>query len=589
MNCARLLSLLYRPLGRRCFLFGHWIQPPAAALFKAFLCNLVLPLLALAQLQTGDVRPVDLFSITYVNPIPESLEFRPYAKALVDKVSANLRKLNRPETRISVNGISIVGFQLSKDGTIASGSLKVLASSGGSDLNQLALSSVQSSMPLEAFPKSVNAEHIDFRFTFRFAVLPDAPFRALYESAQRAVGNKDYSTAAQVLESLLSQDPDYTNGWNYLGWSYNQVGQYDKAVSALQKAIAANPYDVFAYNNLGMALSGQKKYEEAIAEFQKQIEITTKDRFAYANLGRAYLALHQPDKAVPALEMAITITPNDPAAHYNLGRAYAGTHANDKALKSFQRSVEIEPVPLRWNAVAYQLALNNIWLDQALTYANSAIGAALGRLREVSPDNLSNEDLRNTTALAAYWDTYGWIRFKQGNLSEAERYVRCAWALHAVGEDADHLGQIYDQQGRKDDAMKLFALSLASSSPYADSRIRLATLLGSDAAVDSFVDKARPQLTALRTVEFKNSQDFDGVAEFWILFAPGRVVGAKFINGDEALRPLTKSLSSLSFPDFFPEATEIHLVRRGRVSCLRNPVSRCTVLLASAETVRSVD
>jgi tetratricopeptide (TPR) repeat protein len=572
-------------------LLPHWTQPPLTLLRKTLASMLLLPVSVLAQVQSGEVKPVDVFSITYMNPVPQSPEYRAYVKTLIDKVSGTMRLLNRPEKRISVKGVSVVGFQLGKDGSITADTLKVLASSGSSDLNDLALSSIQSSLPLEAFPKSVTAERIDVRMMFRFAVLPDAPFRTLYDSAQRAVSNKDYSTAAQVLESLLGQNPDYTNGWNYLGWIYNQLGYFDKAVPALQKAISANPFDGFAYNNLGLAFAGQKKYEEAIAQFQKQIEISPKDRFAYTNLGRAYLALHQPEKAVPTLETAVSIVPNDPTAHFNLGRASAESHDKDKALKSFQRSVEIEPVPQRWNAVAYQLALNEIGLEQGLAYINSAIGAAAGRLREVSADSLSNDDLRNTNALASYWDTYGWIRFKQGNLPEAEKYVRCAWTVHNIGEDADHLAQIYEKQGRKDDATRLYALALASSSsPSAETRGRLAPLLGGDTAVDSLVEKMRPQLTALRTVQLENPQDLDGIAEFWILFAPGkRVVAAKFINGDEAIRPLAKDLTSASFPEFFPEATEIRLVRRGRVSCVRKPVSLCNLLLASAETVRSID
>jgi hypothetical protein len=94
----------------------------------------------------------------------------------------------------------------------------------------------------------------------------------------------------------------------------------------------------------------------------------------------------------------------------------------------------------------------------------------------------------------------------------------------------------------------------------------------------------------MRTVQIKNAHDLDGVAELWILFALGaRVLGTKFITGDEILRPFVKDLTSESLPDFFPEATETHLVQRGRLSCTRSPVSLCNLLFASAESVRSAE
>ena len=558
----------------------------------AFLVLLIplFPASSLSLAQSDDLKPTDSVTLIRVTSLPDSLESRTYQGNLMKKILVKLRDLKTVQGLNTSKGIVVIGFQVDKDGAIRSDSLKILASSGNETLDALARESVQSSTPFEAFPDSLGTTAIEFRITYRFSVLPDGPFRSLYESAQRSANNRDYSSAAQVLESLLDKNPDYTNGWNYLGWIYNQIGRYEKAIPALQKAIVQSPFDSFAYNNLGQSFSGLKKFEEAVPQYQKQIEINPKDRYAWANLGRIYIELHQADKALLALQAAVAIAPKDPAVQFNLGRAYAAAHQNGKAVESFRLSVEIEPVPTRWNSVAYQLADDDLALDRARTYANSAISAMAGRLRAVSAETLSSEDLHNTNALASFWDTYGWIRFKQGDLVEAEKYVRSAWLIHSVGVDADHLAQIYEKQGRKQDAVNLYALGLASSFPHVESRARLATLMGSEAAIDELVAKARPQLTALRTVHIKNAHDLDGIAEFWILLAPGpKVRGAKFISGDEILRPFATELTSASVPDFFPEATETQLVRRGRLSCTPAPVSQCNLLLASAESVRSTE
>src|SRR5205823_2452393 len=92
----------------------------------------------------------------------------------------------------------------------------------------------------------------------------------------------------------------------------------------------------------------------------------------------------------------------------------------------------------------------------------------------------------------------------------------------------------------------------------------------------------------IRTISIPNTHDADGVAEFWILLSPGpKVLGTKFITGDEVLRPFTKELEAAAYPDTFPEATEVRLLRRGRLACVRGATTPCRLLLASAETVRT--
>ncbi len=133
---------------------------------------------------------------------------------------------------------------------------------------------------------------------------PESPAQALYTAARRAANNRDYSTCAELLEDAVSKDPTHKLAWNYLGWTYNAIGKYDKAEFALRKAIALSPSDAFAYNALGQALAGQKKYEEAIPQYQKQIEIKPRDPWAHTNLGRVYILLQQYEKAIPELETA---------------------------------------------------------------------------------------------------------------------------------------------------------------------------------------------------------------------------------------------------------------------------------------------
>jgi tetratricopeptide (TPR) repeat protein len=416
-----------------------------------------------------------------------------------------------------------------------------------------------------------------------------SPGKPLYESGQRAGANRDYVTSAQLYEQAVAKDPGYMDAWNALGWTYNNLHRYDKAEAALRKALDIVPTARYAHNNLGQALEGKKKYNESIPEYEKEIELNPKDPWAHENLGRVYVLLGQFDKAVPVLEAAATAAPENPAVQFNLGRAYAKTGQPEKAAEALSRTVELEPTPARWNGVAYEMALDKIDLSQAQKYAESAISLTAEHSKEISLENLSNEDAQLPATLAAYWDTLGWVYFQQAQFNDAEKYVNSAWQLRSIGEIGDHLAQIYEKENRKQDAIPMYAMALASPDPSPETKPRLVTLLGGDSSLPSVTGGALEKLSQSHTIKLKSSHNADGIAEFWILLAPGpKVIETRFISGDESLRPFAGDLQAAPFTNSFPDAADVKLPRRGKLTCSRS-TAQCSFLLMSAETVRSAN
>jgi tetratricopeptide (TPR) repeat protein len=488
----------------------------------------------------------------------------------------------------SDKGIVFVKTVILRNGTLQQGSPTLEISSGIPKLDDASLATLTSSAPFDPFPENFKSEKLETRIVFRYGYLPDAPFKDLYEAAQREVANQNYTNAAQLLEALVAKDPDYTNAWNYLGWLCNKLGKYENAAESLKKAIVLNPRDFFAYNNLGQAYAYEKKYDEAILQYLKQLEVNKNDRYANANLGRAYFELKEYDKAISALEAAAAATPKEPGVFYGLGRAYAKANQLDKAKEAFKKSVDLDPVPMRLNNVAYSMAIANLGLPTAQRYAEQGLAALMSKMRDTSLEHVGTDDARMSTWISYLWGTLGWILFEEGKITDAEKYIRSAWLLRSQGEIGYNLGRVYEAEGRKDDAVRLYEMSLGVAQPFEDARPHLSGLLGSDSEIDQRVARRRAQLTDLRTITIPNAHDADGVAEFWILLSPGpQVLGAKFVSGDEVLRPSTKELESASFPDTFPEATNIRLLRRGRLACVRGTGLPCRLLLASAETVRT--
>ena len=323
-------------------------------------------------------------------------------------------------------------------------------------LNDASLATVSASAPFDPLPENYKGEKLELRIVFRYGYLPDALFKELYESAQRAVANQNYTSAAQLLETLVAQDPDYTNAWNYLGWIYNRLHKYDKAEDSLKKAIEVNPRDLLAYNNLGQAYAYQKRYDEAIPQYLKQLDINKNDRYANANLGRVYLELKQYDKAISALKSGATADPKDPTVFYNLGRAYAKNNQMDDAKEAFKKSVDLEPMPMRFNNVAYQMAVLNVDLHAAQHYAETGLGALATKMRNVSLEQIGGDDSRMTTQISYLWGTLGWTLFEEGRVPEGEKYIKSAWLLRSNGEIGYNLGRVYEAQGRRDDAIRTY-------------------------------------------------------------------------------------------------------------------------------------
>ena len=322
--------------------------------------------------------------------------------------------------------------------------------------------------------------------------------------------------------------------------------------------------------------------------FRKQLELNPLDEFAHGNLGTMYVEWHKYGDAAPELEKALSLKPENALYQVALGQAYLNLGQSDKALAAFDKAVELQPAPLVWNDVAYELSQRNVHLDRAQQYAESAIAATAAELRNVSLDHLRNEDLGLVGALAAYWDTLGWIYFQKGDLKQAEDFINAAWMLDQHSEIGDHLAQIYQRRGDKAKAERLYAMALAADRPAAETRPHLAALVG-EQHVSAALDKYRGELARERTLKLGPLVKENAEAEFWVALAAGpKVEGVKFIRGSEKLKPFSAALMGAHFLEPFPDSTPTHIIRRGILTCSQ-AVSDCTFVLVVPEDVRSVD
>jgi tetratricopeptide (TPR) repeat protein len=381
-----------------------------------------------------------------------------------------------------------------------------------------------------------------------------------------ALSGGNFARAIELFKRVIEVEPKHQTARVQLARAHAGLRQYEEAIAALKKQIDLYPFDEYAHDHLGFVYLQQQRYTEAEAELRKQLELFPLDAFAHATLGRLYVEWHKYDAAVPELQKSVSLTPKNQSLHVLLGKAYLNVGKNAEAIAAFDRAIEIDPSPWMWNDIAYELASNHTELDRALRYAESAVSATTAASRNISVEKVSERDLGVVRSLAAEWDTLGWVHFMNGDAARAEPFVRASWFLAPHAEVGDHLGQIYEKQGRRSEAVAMYALALNAERPLEETRGRLSSLAGKD-KVDEIVRSRRDDLAHRDSLSLGVQSPGEAVAEFFVVFGMSGVDGVRFVTGDERLKAVADALKRLPVANLFPDDGPAKLVRRGTVTC----------------------
>ncbi len=401
----------------------------------------------------------------------------------------------------------------------------------------------------------------------------------LHRSGYEALRAGEYQQAVTLLTRVVELEPKNKKAWGSLGEAHTGLRQYGPAIDAFKRQLAVDPYDEYAYNWLGRVYVLQRRYADAESAFRKQLEMNPLDKYAHAALGSMYVEAKRFADAIPELEQAISLAPDSASLQVELGTAHLNTGHAALAVAAFEKAVELSPTPNTWNNVAYQLALRGESLDRAQQFAESALSAVAADSRNVGIGHITARELGITQSIGSYLDTLGWVAFARGDLATAERLINAAWWISEHGEVGDHLGQIAAKRGKKEEAIRWYALALNADRPEAATRDRLAALAPKNANVDEIARQRAPELARLRTVSVKGTPTTTGTADFFLLVGgDGRVEAAEFASGEEKLKPMSAPLKALQFAPVANGGQALKVVRRGTLTCSGS----CTLTLIPA-------
>jgi tetratricopeptide (TPR) repeat protein len=284
-------------------------------------------------------------------------------------------------------------------------------------------------------------------------------------------------------------------------------------------------------------------------------------------------------EVVSTLENALATNPG--RAGLQLGTAYLQIGRDDKAISAFQRAIELDSnsdalQSDRLNTVAYELAEKSEGLPQALDFAKKAVLDEEEQSNEIDVKLSDSRAFAASNRLAAYWDTLAWVQFKLGNLDEAESYLKTAWIVTQSSEVGDHLGQVYEKLGKKQQAARAYRLALEAmgrnDDPQMRNRLKSSIVaLSNEAKVTSAIKDSSVELSEERTVKLPGIRSWGGgnkSAEFVVAFTKeSGVEETKFVSGAQELRNASPALTALKSSLPFPDESLGRIVRRGVLSC----------------------
>ena len=418
---------------------------------------------------------------------------------------------------------------------------------------------------LRAFIKGIDDDQ-DHMLTLHASSHPLDTVFTKVEAAQREVDKgveacrqRDVPTGVTALNKAIELDPKIKGAWSALAVC-EVVLSTDKGLADWRKEIELNPEWLPAYKQLGSVLMMLKRYDEAAEVWRKLQAVAPDDTDAGANLGSALYEGKQYKEAVAVLRSTVEKSPKNGVFQRYYGRAALKAGDREVGLAALAKAVELEPTALTYNDSAWELAEDNIELDKALDWSRKAVSLWEQRTRTISIDNLQRADVVSVDPLANFWDTLGWIYYRQGKLAEAEQLLKPAWELSQSKDIGNHLAEVYEKDHR-------------------DERARFTRAAAERAATPETV----------KLPWFVKGKNWS--AEVFLLFAPNGKGGAKptglhFLEREKATAEAATALMGADYDVSLPPGSDARIVRKGVLYC--GKYVGCTVTLMVPRDVRDV-
>jgi len=181
--------------------------------------------------------------------------------------------------------------------------------------------------------------------------LPDPKHRAdvidALIAASRATGRSlrdgDVPDALAIVERAVELEPNFMDGWQFLGTLYVKAGQPDRAIAALEKILAVNPDSLPAREALSKAYLAKGDARTALDLLDAILATTPSYSGAYFDAAALLVERGQPDRALGYLQRFLERHPDSHRALWEIGTIRLRQGRPAEARAAIERALAIEP------------------------------------------------------------------------------------------------------------------------------------------------------------------------------------------------------------------------------------------------------
>lgn len=409
----------------------------------------------------------------------------------------------------------------------------------------------------------------------------DAEAAKRIEIAYEAVQRHELTKAERELDEARAMNHEQAWLWTTYGYLDETNHQLSVAIEDFQRELTLHPDTYSTYGSLATALRAQKHPEAARVALEQWVGAQPDSLEPVKALLGMLLAESEFSGAVRVGEAAATRLPdksrNDEVFRFQLGDAQMKAGLTEKAHAALLAVLKTTTDPERKMGSAYDLANAGLELPLAEAKVKEALARQTEESRSWKLEGATQDLLAKTRALAATWDTMGWILFREGKAEEARSYVHAAALSTQSATVLEHLGDIEAAQGKAEEAAHNYELALATF-PRNDEMETRETPNVKEKALQAKIDKNRKgqrpatqlelaqALRQLRTVRVGSVRAMEGTQNFRLLLRGGRVTEAVTI-GDKELAGGETKVKQAIVAAFWPEGSNASLVRQGELNC----------------------
>jgi tetratricopeptide (TPR) repeat protein len=317
-----------------------------------------------------------------------------------------------------------------------------------------------------------------------------------------ALATGDLATARKAADAIVALQPQASGGYLYQGLVEEAGHRLDESAKLYARALELQPQAVEPLQRLAAVLVELQRLPEALKRLDAVTQRYPQSVAAALIEGDLYMQLRRPKDAVAVFHSVVERDPKSAVGYARLASAQLAAGDDTAAVATLSEGIKNSsgPDPLR-------LALANLY-DAMGRYEDAAsIYEAMLRLdphADIAANNLAmllvthrsdRPSLQRAAQLAArfaqsadpnFLDTYGWVRYKEGDATAAVVALRGVVAKAPESPiGLYHLGMAQILAGQSDGARENLGHALRSGRPFPgmdEAKVALERLAGRSAS-----------------------------------------------------------------------------------------------------------